>query len=72
MHDEATQVDENSPRGENLQLLTSQDVCARLRITPGTLGRWKKLGVLVPVMLPAFARGHRFRSADVLKLIEAK
>lgn len=53
------------------RLLTSKEVVDIFSISPQTLGRWIKKGVIIPINLDA-KRNYRFRKSDLYDLIEKK
>lgn len=52
-----------------MELLTTAEVAARLRVSIATVNRWARLGLLRAVDLPG--RTRRYRAEDVDALIAA-
>lgn len=54
-------------RGKAEKYLTSKEVCAKLRIDPVTLWRWRKKGYLVPVKVGG---SPRYKDSQLNEILE--
>jgi excisionase family DNA binding protein len=52
------------------QLLTVQEVAARLRVNPETVRRWLRQGKLQGVMLGGDRAGYRIAESELRRLLE--
>ena len=62
-------AEEAQKKKKEVTLLTREEVCAKLKITPSTLWRWKQKGYLVPL---DYGGQYRYRDVDVMEIMEGR
>ena len=51
------------------KLLTRQEVAERCRVTPRSINKWTKQGILKPVRLPGRKQALGYRKSDIETLL---